>query len=73
MHPDAAIARNGDVRKIRNRKRRGVACENGAGFGELVENGEEFQLHLQFFRDSFNDELGVADGILNVVRSRNQR
>src|SRR5205807_7318271 len=70
MHPDATISRNGDVREIRDRKRRGIAYENGAGLGELVEDGEEFELHLQLFWDGFNDEIGVAYGVFDVACSR---
>src|SRR5229473_727382 len=73
MHADAAIARNGDVREIRNRKRRRIACENRAGLGEFVKDGEEFQLHLELFRNGFDDELGVTNRIFDVACGGYQR
>src|SRR6266850_103850 len=72
VHADAAIARNRDVRKICDRKRRSIAGKNSAGFRELVENSEELEFHLQFFRNRFDDEVRVAYGVLDVTRSGDQ-
>src|SRR5882724_2761577 len=65
VHTDAAIARNRDIRKIRDRKRGSVTCKDGAGFGKFVKNGEELKFHFQFFRNRFDDEIGIANRVFN--------
>src|SRR6266571_5303530 len=61
-----------DITVSRDRERRSIAREDGSGLAEFVENREEFELHLQFFRDGFNDKVGVADGLFDRACSSDQ-
>src|ERR1700674_4169090 len=72
VHANAAVARHSDVRELGDGQGGSVACEYSAGLGELVEDGEEFELHFQLFRDGLDDEIGIADVIFDVARRSNQ-
>jgi len=69
VHPDAAVAMEDDVAEITDGEGGSVASKDGVGHGEFVEDGEEFQLHLELFGDGFDDELGATDGFVYNLRS----
>src|SRR5260221_10847872 len=71
MHPDAAVAVEDDIAEIADGKRGSVAGEDGVGLRELVEDGEQLELHFEFFGNGFDDELGVADGFVDHLRDAN--
>ena len=73
MHSNAAVARTRVVRKTSNGERRSIARKNRTSLRKLVKNREEFQLHLQFFGNCFDDKFRLANRIFYIDRGGNER
>jgi len=67
-HPDATLRTRGHLGKVIDCEQTSRAGENRARLGELIENREELELHLRFIGDSFDDQVGIADGLFDRVR-----
>src|SRR6516165_11615401 len=65
MHADAALTERDDVGEIGDGQRGSIAGKDGLGLGELIEDGEQFELHFKLFGNGFDNQFGVTNGLLD--------
>jgi hypothetical protein len=58
---EAAVGAEGDFCEVVNGDGAG-GDEDGGGFGEFVEEGEEFEFDFEIVGESVDEEVGLADG-----------